>query len=528
MSSELLEWGKESFFEIAEIWRIIGLPSDKRDENIEMIRQEFQQLMKNMVNSQKMFLNECKEFCDYKLKEINKILDDLSLPAFTLPDDATTLISQSKHLQSKYNELIVIKNERMEKLNQFETKIKKYCHLLGVDYQPTTFATDIPNELELNNLGMFLKNQEQTLVDRKFKYDALIQMISNFTNELEYLPENEDECMVFNVSKNDFIFSQTNIAKITKLQIKLAQLYNDKKKRIAELNEKLQHLYNRLEIPQMEQDIFLTGLNGKNLSQKESCLVDIISKYEIIKKQNMEKFIINIRKDIIDLLEMCMVTQKMENLFNEELMNSSDFTEELLEKLEYELENLKEYSKCYQETFLKILEWEELSEKLIETEKKSTDPNRFNNRGGALLQIERDRKLLKRKLPKLEKDIRLMIEVTQNKHNIPFGKYGFNIDRYFETNKFKLPLSVRQNSESTKKSATKNRLPFSPRSDNQNNMPVTSGVKRNLDFDMPDKTEIQFQVPNDYNYRSNFNEFFSQPEGHLQRGITFNNVRFGE
>lgn len=492
MSEELLKWGKESFFEIGEIWRIVGLPSDKRDENIENIRQEFQQLLKNIVNNQKKFLYECKEFCNYKLKEINKILSDLSLPAYTVPEDAETLISQSKNLQAKYNELLVIKNERLEKLNQFEKKIEKYCNMLGINYQPTTFATDIPNELELDNLAMFLNNQEQTLMDRKFKYDTLIPMIVNFTNELEYVAENEDECMILNVSKNDFIFSQTNITKMTKFHGKLAQLYKNKKNKITELNEKLQQLYNRLEIPQNEQNLFLTDLIDKTLSQKECCLEEIIAQYEIIKKQNMERFIINIRKDIVNLLELCLVSQKNENIFNEELMNSTNYTEELLEKLEYELKELKEYSKCYQDVFLKILEWEESSAKLIEIEKKSTDPNRFNNRGGALLQIERDRKLLKRKLVKLEKDIRLMIPLVQDKHNIPFAKYGFNIDRYFEASNFKLPLT--KNSESTKKSASKNRLPFSPRSNNQNNMPVGSGVKRNLDFDLIDKEEIRFQV----------------------------------
>ncbi|KAF7490135.1 Protein regulator of cytokinesis 1 [Sarcoptes scabiei] len=506
-SAELTECFKNSFSEIAEIWRLIGFPAIKRDEKIEEIREIIINEIEKTVNKEKKFLEECRSYSIYKLNEINKVLADLTMPLFVIPESCQTLISQNKILQEKYREVIEIKNDRMDKLERIESKLRKICQMLGSNYEPTTFATNIPNELELKSLALILKNQERTLQDRRLQYDSLKSIINKFRFELEFEPENDDEKMILESNKDEFIFSQDNMAKLISLHNILIQLYNDSKARIEKLTSTLIQLFNRLDVPDDERSAFFASVQG-TYPKQEQIILDEIAKYEIIKKNSIEKIIKNIRNEISILSEKCMI-----NKFDEYLMDSEEFTETLLTKLENEFEKMKRFDENYQQVFMKFREYEESLERLIELEKKSMDPNRFANRGGTLLQNERDRKMLLKKLPKIEKEIRTIIaNADENSDSIPFDSYGFNVDLYFQTNQNRLNICKNEYSKgsfktnksnssgSAKKlvsSTHKNRIPFSPRNKEINNDCLSAGkLKRNLESDMKtayDLMERHFQ-----------------------------------
>ncbi|OTF74800.1 hypothetical protein BLA29_007922 [Euroglyphus maynei] len=158
-------------------------------------------------------------------------------------------------------------------------------------------------------------------------------------------------------------------------------------------------------------------------------------------------------------------------------------------------------------------------ERLIELERKSTDPSRFNNRGGALLQMERDRKMYSKKLPKLEKEIRTLITLIETENNLPFKMYGMDIDKYFEMNWEQIkdcktiPIASKnsktQNTIGSAKKITanvlsnkkSNRIPFSPRSvnkrDSDDQPPSEKIAKRNIYDDLGkvvDESEKIFQM----------------------------------
>lgn len=518
LSEELSENLKSKFNEIGEIWRFVGFPDSYREQRTLEISQQFIDLADNLVARNRDFRDEGLKYREYKLKEVNKILTDLSLPSFQLSDDVQTLIMQNKILQKKYNELLVVKNERMFKLESLENKLKKIIHLLGEIYQPTKFATDIPSEMELKSLELILRDREKILSDRKMKYESLRPSLIKFINELEYEPENDDEKMLIILKKEEIIFSQSYVNKLMTFLNKLSSSIEASKTHIEKQLEILQQLYNRLDIDHQERDIFLMKLAG-TLPRKQQILDAEITKYEILKKNSIEKIIKNVRLEIKVLFEKCRVSR-----FDGYLMDSQEYTEELLNELETEFNDLKIFYDKYREVFEKFIEFEESMERLIELEKKSTDPNRFNNRGGALLQMERDRKMCSKKLPKLEKEIRTLITLIETEKNIPFNTYGIDIDRYFETNWEQLKdcktiTNVAKNSKTTNttNSAKKitadvlsnkkdKRIPFSPRSINQlklnkhdsNDQPLPAKIaKRNLYDDIfkhVDQAEINFQV----------------------------------
>jgi protein regulator of cytokinesis 1 len=68
-----------------------------------------------------------------------------------------------------------------------------------------------------------------------------------------------------------------------------------------------------------------------------------------------------------------------------------------------------EISSSKGQLFEDIHKWEVLYRKMLEHEKKANDPNRFNNRGGRLLQEEKERKKVLKELPKVEEEVKNLI-----------------------------------------------------------------------------------------------------------------------
>ena len=60
--------------------------------------------------------------------------------------------------------------------------------------------------------------------------------------------------------------------------------------------------------------------------------------------------------------------------------------------------------------FSSVEKWNKLFQRKLELETKANDPNRFGNRGGNLLQEEKERKKISKQLPKIESDLFITIE----------------------------------------------------------------------------------------------------------------------
>lgn len=505
-TSQLNESLKKYFNDIGNIWLTLGIPVDKRDEKIDNMRSKIVDQVNTFLEVETKELNDCKSYNEYKLKEINTMLQDLSLEPLVMPRNKT-LIAQGKFLLTKYNELFEIKNDRFEKLEQIMEKMNKIFYSLGMDVDKPVFVTNIPSENELKTLRTKLSEHEQTLKSRRAHFESIKTIIHKLSFDLEYEISDIHDSMILSATKDTFIYSQANMNLLMEFHTKLIQLYNSSKVEIEKMFDYLKQLFSRLDVSEAEQKTFEQSLSG-TFPQKKQTLTNEIEKYEIIKKNSMERIIKNIRNEIHTLLTDCMVAN-----FDESLLECSDFTEELLIKTESEFEKLKNFKNLYQGVFEKLREWEESLEKYIELEKKSMDPNRFNNRGGALLQNERDRKMLNKKLPRLDKEIRTMVSTIEANSNFPFNTYGLDINEFFEDNWKHISISkddaMRNLSkkltsvESAKKGSTrsvpKSRVPFSPRGNNQLRKNVTNQrLQKNLDVDLKKaidlELESQFQV----------------------------------
>lgn len=65
-------------------------------------------------------------------------------------------------------------------------------------------------------------------------------------------------------------------------------------------------------------------------------------------------------------------------------------------------------------------------------DEKATGPNRFNNRGGKLLQEEKERNTLFKLIPKIEKEILELADAYAETNGIPFFSFGLTPKDYID------------------------------------------------------------------------------------------------
>jgi len=110
--------------------------------------------------------------------------------------------------------------------------------------------------------------------------------------------------------------------------------------------------------------------------------------------------------------------------------------EAVLNDLEKEIERLKSYLDGYGQIYEKIDEWENLWARKVELDMKEKDPTRlFNRRRNNLAQEETERKRLKIRVPKLEKELFDMVDAHDEDNSQKFCIWGIPLDQYIRDKK---------------------------------------------------------------------------------------------
>ncbi|CAL8099441.1 unnamed protein product [Orchesella dallaii] len=148
-----------------------------------------------------------------------------------------------------------------------------------------------------------------------------------------------------------------------------------------------------------------------------SSLHDLKSQYlsrKVDKSRRLCEFIKELRKEISDIWDQCMITEDEKKQFVE--FESCEFTENMLQIHKEELGRWKIYHQKNQEILLKIQKRDTMWTKLRELEAKASDPSRFVNRGGSLLKDQNMHNYLMKNLPKLENELISLAQKFEDEH----------------------------------------------------------------------------------------------------------------
>lgn len=398
----------------------IGLPHDMMNKKLSQFDDY---LTECLTIIHKVVDGEYEKFVEYKeslIVKIKKMRKDLYLP--TIDDNENyPLVQLCKRLRAKFNELNVVKEERMTRLQELRDKQIKHCHVLGIKTPEIKMQTDIPTREELDSLAKAVMDLAHEESKRKTKYSTLIDTISKCMDQIDYVPKDEFEANVLLAKPN---YTDDYLSKLSSFHSSLEKQYATNQAKYQKLKSRLESLYDRLDVDQeVRQHFFDTHsiCKPKLMAEMEA----EIEEFEELKRQNIGKFIEKIKTELKIEYERCYISDETQDKFLS-LASSDDCNEQLLELCENELNRMKEYYNTNKEILQKLSKWKEMWEELIDLEKKASDPNRFHNRGGQLLLEEKQRKTLQRGLPKIEKELRQMNE------RVKFKIFDSDLDQFID------------------------------------------------------------------------------------------------
>ena len=159
-----------------------------------------------------------------------------------------------------------------------------------------------------------------------------------------------------------------------------------------------------------------------------------VDRLEDIKKANIEQFIINLRNELHAVWDDCYYSPDQRNAFSP--LHCVEFTEELLEQHETELDKIKLYYEHHKELFKRVTMRQEVWNKFMELERKAKDPTRLmNSRGNQLLLEEKERNKVNKQLPRIEQELQELINDWEREQGKEFKVGGVSFAAFIEKQK---------------------------------------------------------------------------------------------
>lgn len=362
------------------------------------------------------------------LNQTQKMLKDLNLPPYEL-DGSITLLQKCKCLKTKFNELDVVKQKRMTRLQELRENQTKHCIVLGIKAPLIKTQTDIPSEEELIQLSNAVLNLQKEEKRKREKYNLLKDQIMSCMIKTEYEPETEFEKSILSSPPD---FTHSHLQKMSDLHSKLEKTLLDNQEKFETLKARLISLYDRLDVVQQERSNFLDSHTECKPSVMEEMELEV-EQYEELKRKNIGKFIEKIKVELEVEYERCYVHNDQQEQIFALSTASGECNEELLDLYEKELERVKKYYKDNMVILEKFHKWKSMLEETIQMDQKAYDPNRFTNRGGQLLLEEKKRKALQRGLPKVEKELlALNQKYSDENQGNKFLVFGTNLEEFIK------------------------------------------------------------------------------------------------
>uniref|UniRef100_A0A8C7L275 Protein regulator of cytokinesis 1b n=1 Tax=Oncorhynchus kisutch TaxID=8019 RepID=A0A8C7L275_ONCKI len=339
-----------------------------------------------------------------------------------------TMLQQEKEIRTQVEMLVKERTQRMQQLKALTERDQDLCDTLCSD----PYALDpnaVPSLEQLDGFRQHIVSQTTEKERRHAEFVGIKRQIILCMDDLDQLPETSFEKDIICEDQEAFCLSKDNIAS---LKLLLGQLEERKAENQAVCEahrEKIQELWDRLQVPQEERELFsehMVASKKKNLDALEAEGRRLME----LKRLNMRNVTEAIRSEIAVLWEKCFFSSDQQQAFVPYFSN--DFTEQLLGLHEAEILRLKQHYEEHKELFEGVQRWEESWRLFLELEKKATDPSRFTNRGGNLLKEEKQKAELHKSLPKLEKKLKAQIYVWEQEQAREFLVNGQKFLQFVE------------------------------------------------------------------------------------------------
>ncbi|XP_057700793.1 protein regulator of cytokinesis 1-like isoform X1 [Corythoichthys intestinalis] len=425
LAAESVSCLNKALCHLKDIWEEIGIPEDQRLQRTNVVKNHIKGLLDMMIKEEESLRNRVMSSIQDSKNKLEKLCLDLQIPIHQ-DEVGLTMLQQENSLRTQVEGLLTEKTSRMQQLKALREQDQELCDILCSI--PFCISPDsVPSKDQLNSFEQHIANQNAEKANRYAEFMGLKKQIILCMNDLDHFPETSFEKDVVCEQEDLFCLSSENITSLKLLLCKLEQDKAENEAACEALREKIQQLWDRLQVPQEEREVF----NEHMVMSKKSNLKALqagIDHLEELKLKNMCHVTDAIRSEIAVFWEKCFFSTEQRQAFSPYF--SQDFTEELLSLHDAEIQRLKQHYENHKELFDGVQQWEQNWRLFLELDKKATDPSRFANRGGNLLKEEKQRAELHKNLPKLEKKLKGQIDAWESEQGSEFMVNGQKFLQY--------------------------------------------------------------------------------------------------
>lgn len=403
-----------------ELW-----DEDERIKRRHMLAEECQKELREFLNE--ILTKERKARDDYierieqLLNEINDLQKSLEIAIPYEDVESLPLHDMAYHLNKKAEKYRVIRDQRVNQYNELARREAILCEKLGT-IPIKAACSAVPTKTELKQYENHVNAMEQEKIDKTFTFLEQRQLICRLYQELGTRPvlTFEKEIVSDEIVEN-FKVTQENMRKVAELLQHLECQLEDAKQTVRELTDKLNLLWNYLEEPEEHRKQFLESHVGHSATIIAE-LKEELSRCEAMKRQNIAKIVGRMREVLVEEWDRCLVSQDERDKFR--AFHIDCFTEDLCDLHEFEIKNLKDFYDNNKLIFNLLSEHKKWFNRLLELESKEKSVARFNNRGGKLLQEEKERRVISKELPIVEEKLIFLFKKFEIDNGRPFTIFG--------------------------------------------------------------------------------------------------------
>ncbi|XP_035383534.1 protein regulator of cytokinesis 1-like isoform X2 [Electrophorus electricus] len=426
LASSLVTGINHAMARLVDIWDSIGIMEEQRIERMQTVKKYIEDLLTDMITEEESLRHRIKTSIITTRKQLETLCLELSVEPYKVEEDLTVL-QLEKNLRCHLEALQKEKTERLRELNDLRQQDEELCVTLCATpyYIP---SGSMPSRTQLQELQEHIKKLSEEKESRVKVFSGLRKDIRRLMDEMGHEPETSLERESVCPDTDIFLLTHENIQA---LKLLLSQL-EVKKESLVSARDKLKDraisLWNRLSCPEEEAKEFeqeaLTTLSDD--IRRWQCVVDHL---EVLQRAKLEEVIDKARQELVVWWNKCMFGPEQKEPFNAYFCDDN-YTEELLNLHDSELLKVKEFYKVARPLLENLEKWEKNWALFQDFERKAADPNRFSNRGGALLKESKDRAKVQKLLPKLEEELKARVDTWETEQGCTFLMKGQSVMEY--------------------------------------------------------------------------------------------------
>ncbi|XP_060791923.1 protein regulator of cytokinesis 1 isoform X2 [Neoarius graeffei] len=411
---------------LVDIWDSIGIMEDQRIERMQTVKKCIEDLLTDMISEEESMRHRIKTSIITTRKQLEKLCFELSVEPYKVEEDLTVL-QVEKNLRCHLETLQKEKSERLKELSELAQQDEELCVPLCTTpyYIPTG---SVPSHKQLQELREHIRQLSEEKESRVKVFSGLREDIRSLMDEMGHEAETslEQECVC--PDTDIFLLTHDNIRA---LKLLLSQLEMKKESLVSSrdsLKDRAMTLWNRLSCPDEEAEEF--NREPQNVLRDDiRKWQGVVDRLELLQKTKLEEVIDKVRQELVALWDKCMFGPEQREPFSVHFCDAN-YTVELLNLHDCELLKVKEFYEKARPLLESIEKWQKNWALFLDFERKAADPNRFSNRGGALLKESKDRAKVQKLLPKLEEDLKCRVEAWEKVEGSPFLMEGQRVMEY--------------------------------------------------------------------------------------------------